>query len=81
MKKYPVASKDRKINLYHFDLYRITDTQEILDLGWKEILEDEDNLVIVEWPEKILDILPEKRIDIKFESVSENVRSITFHFL
>lgn len=81
MKKYPALNKGIYSDLYHFDLYRISDKQEILDLGWEEILSDANNIIVVEWPEKILEILPARRIDIRFDAVSEDVRRIAFHFL
>lgn len=81
MKKYLLSGKRKGMNFYHLDLYRIKDKQEILDLGWKDILNDKNDFVVVEWPEKIGEILPEKRIDIKFDSVSEDERNITFRFL
>lgn len=80
MKKYPLSGKNRGRTLYHFDLYRIREAREILDLGWEEILSDAKNIVAVEWPGKIEEILPASRIDAEFESVSENERRIIFHF-
>lgn len=81
MKKYPLSGKNKGLNLYHFDLYRIHGAQEILDLGWKEIVADRNNLVVVEWPEKIAEILPSWRIDLEFKLVSENARRIVFHLM
>lgn len=80
MKKYVLAGENKGINLYHFDLYRISKAEEMLDLGWKEIIADKNNLVVVEWPDKIVEILPPWRIDLKFDLISENARRIFFHF-
>lgn len=63
-------------NLYHFDCYRLESSQAILDLGWKEIVSTDGNLILVEWAEKIKDILPPHTIWIKMESRSENDREI-----
>ena len=84
MKKYrrrhsemsPSSTNNKKYTLYHFDCYRISDYQEILDLGWEEIISGENNIIVIEWPEKIKKILPEKRLDIKFEFIDENTRKI-----
>ena len=79
MKKYSSLKKDnKKYNLYHFDCYRISDYKEILDLGWEEIINGENNIIVIEWPEKIEDILPKKRLNLKFEFVDENTRKISF---
>jgi len=79
MKKYLSGKKtNKKYTLYHFDCYRITDAQEILDLGWEDIISGENNIILVEWPERIETILPEARLNLKFEVVEENVRKIIF---
>lgn len=75
MKKYKLA-KNKKYALYHFDCYRVSDYKDILSLGWEEIISGENNIIIVEWPEKIEKILPKKRLNLKFEFVDENRREI-----
>ncbi|MDZ4385535.1 MAG: tRNA (adenosine(37)-N6)-threonylcarbamoyltransferase complex ATPase subunit type 1 TsaE [Candidatus Moranbacteria bacterium] len=64
-------------NIYHIDAYRVG-AEDVLSLGWEEIIADPKNVVIVEWPEKIARILPENSIRIKFEWLDENQRKITF---
>ena len=82
MKKYFSLKKiNKKYTLYHFDCYRIFDSQEILDLGWEDIISGENNIIIIEWPEKIENILPKKRLNLKFIFVDENVRRIEFNSL
>ena len=66
----------KKYNLYHFDCYRISNYQEILELGFEEIISGENNIIAIEWPEKIKEILPKERINIKFEFVDEKTRRI-----
>ncbi len=44
--------------VYHIDAYRIT-SADMIELGWEEILCDQEALVIVEWPQRISDILPQ----------------------
>ena len=78
MKKYSARRDEALLRLYHFDCYRISDYQEILDLGWEEIISEKNNIIVIEWPEKIKKILPKKRLNIKFEFVDENTRKISF---
>ncbi|MCK4891230.1 MAG: tRNA (adenosine(37)-N6)-threonylcarbamoyltransferase complex ATPase subunit type 1 TsaE [Candidatus Pacebacteria bacterium] len=79
MKKYTSSKKiNKKYTLYHFDCYRISDYKEILNLGWEEIISGENNLIVIEWPEKIEEILPEKRLNIEFKFINENARKIWF---
>lgn len=53
-------------NFYHLDAYRIKDPDEILELGWDDIIKDKHNLIIVEWADKIKDILPKKFFKVDF---------------
>jgi len=75
MRKYPV--KDYLLtNLYHIDCYRIKSAKEILDIGFNEILEDKNAVIAIEWADKVKEILPKERLDIKFEFVDEATRKI-----
>ncbi|MBI2431158.1 MAG: tRNA (adenosine(37)-N6)-threonylcarbamoyltransferase complex ATPase subunit type 1 TsaE [Candidatus Levybacteria bacterium] len=67
-------------NFYHIDLYRIESQKDIEGLGIKEILKDPQNIIVIEWVEKIKDLLPKERIDIYFEYLDENKRKITYEF-
>lgn len=44
--------------LIHIDAYRIEKPEEMLNLGWQEIIEDSKNLICIEWPERISEIMP-----------------------
>lgn len=79
MRKYVSSKKaNKKYYLHHFDCYRISDCKEILDLGWEEIMGGENNIIVIEWPEKIEGILPKNRLNIRFEFIDENSRKIKF---
>jgi tRNA threonylcarbamoyladenosine biosynthesis protein TsaE len=60
---------------YHIDTYRVG-TKDILDLGWEEIISSKNNIVIVEWAERIKKIIPERAIWMKFEYLDKNGRKI-----
>lgn len=70
MKKYK--------NLYHIDCYRIYNTKDILALDFKEIISIPQNIVLIEWAEKIKKILPKNAIWLKFKIISENQRKISW---
>ncbi|OGG98625.1 tRNA (adenosine(37)-N6)-threonylcarbamoyltransferase complex ATPase subunit type 1 TsaE [Candidatus Kuenenbacteria bacterium RIFCSPHIGHO2_12_FULL_42_14] len=53
-------------NLVHIDCYRLADSSELLDLGFKEFLQNKNSLIVVEWADKIKSILPKDTIWIKF---------------
>jgi tRNA threonylcarbamoyladenosine biosynthesis protein TsaE len=62
--------------LYHFDCYRIKKSEDILELGFREIISNPKNIVLIEWPEKINKILPKNVQWIDFKFVEENIRTI-----
>jgi tRNA threonylcarbamoyladenosine biosynthesis protein TsaE len=66
MKKYSIDFGQFK-NLIHIDAYRVESSDEISILRLPEIFADKENLVLLEWPEKIADVLPEEKITITFE--------------
>ncbi len=53
-------------NFYHLDCYRLESPEEILELGFAEIIADPKNIVAIEWPEKIKSLLPKDIIQINF---------------
>lgn len=62
---------------YHIDLYRTESERDIEGLGIEEIVNDPQNIVAIEWAEKMGRFLPRKRIDIRFAYLSESKRRIT----
>lgn len=64
---------------YHVDCYRLKSEKDLEVLGFKEIISDPENIVAIEWPERISKILPQKVIYIKFKHLKENKRELIFH--
>lgn len=58
--------------LWHFDLYRLQDADEIYELGWEEALSDA--ITLVEWPQRIAERLPPDRLDIHLSETVEGAR-------
>ena len=65
-----------KYRLYHFDVYRLNGYADLEDLGYEEYFAGK-GVVVIEWAEKIAQIIPEAAIFIKFEYIDENKRKIT----
>lgn len=63
-------------NLYHIDCYRLNKSKELLDLDFKEIISNPQNIVLIEWAEKVRTILPRDTIWVRFKIVSEKERKI-----
>lgn len=75
MRSYELKRRGAK-KFHHVDLYRLDSEKDVEAIGLKEILEDNDSIVAVEWPEKIEKLLPENTVKIKFETLGENKRKI-----
>jgi len=62
--------------MYHFDLYRLSRSQELDDMGCEEYLFGK-GVSVIEWADKAEDILPERTIFIRIGYTGENERLIT----
>ena len=62
--------------VYHFDFYRINSINEAFDMGYEEYFYSGD-LCLVEWPEKVEQLLPDDTMVVKIEIVDENTRRFT----
>lgn len=58
------------INIYHFDVYRLEDTDEFYAMGGEEYFEN--GICIIEWGEQIEEILPKVYTKITFRKLEEN---------
>lgn len=69
--------KNSNISIYHFDVYRLKDENDFLDIGGDEYLGN--GICIIEWGELIKSVLPQNTIFITFEkdNSDENFRTIT----
>lgn len=58
------GSEENKV--YHFDLYRLKNEAEALDIGFEEYLTS-GKLCLIEWPEKVTNLLPDQVFEVKIE--------------
>lgn len=68
--------KDRQ-RLYHLDCYRLSSALDADSIGLDDIL-DGEGAVVFEWPERILDALPQNRLWIDLTVIEPTRRSFTF---
>ena len=65
-------------SVYHFDLYRIKSWTEMLEIGYEDYFYS-GNYCLLEWPEKIVNLLPEETVHVDIVvSQDGNMRTITF---
>lgn len=59
-----------KLPLYHFDVYRIGDPEEMYEIGYEEYVYG-DGVTLIEWANLIEEILPDSYVEIKIEKSSD----------
>jgi tRNA threonylcarbamoyladenosine biosynthesis protein TsaE len=64
-----------QILIYHVDLYRLDDPMEIYEIDWEGILNSEA-LILIEWAEKAISLLPQGVLKVEFKILSLNTREI-----
>lgn len=62
--------------IYHFDLYRLENLEEALDIGIEDYF-DSGALCLLEWPERIADILPDDTVRVEIRVNDDNSRDLT----
>lgn len=65
-----------RLNIYHFDMYRVSGWEDLYTTGYFEYLEM-GGVLMIEWSENIASALPEDTVVITIEKLSENERRIT----
>jgi tRNA threonylcarbamoyladenosine biosynthesis protein TsaE len=66
----------KPISLFHFDVYRIENEDQLYNTGYYDYLAD-NGVTVVEWSENIVEFSPDANITISFERLGENKRKIT----
>ena len=80
-RRYPLRFKNKDLrikNFYHLDLYRLEGNmeREIQNLGLSEIWEKKENIIAIEWAEKIRNVVPKNTTWIYFEELDRDSRMI-----
>ena len=65
--------------IYHFDFYRIKSRDELLDIGIDEYISSND-WCFIEWPNLIIDMLPDKHIELNIDIVSSDNRKLKINY-
>jgi tRNA threonylcarbamoyladenosine biosynthesis protein TsaE len=63
------------VPLFHFDLYRLSDAEELFDLGWDDYLQ-RGGVIAAEWSENAEDAFPGDAVRVRIEKTGENSRRI-----
>jgi len=77
MKNYSAEIQAKQVMMNHIDCYRIGENDSEA-IGLDEIFENKDSLTVLEWPNNIENILPERTKRIYFEYIDEDSRKIKY---
>ncbi|MBR5806464.1 MAG: tRNA (adenosine(37)-N6)-threonylcarbamoyltransferase complex ATPase subunit type 1 TsaE [Oscillospiraceae bacterium] len=66
----------RPLSVFHFDMYRIENEDQLFNIGFDDYL-DYDGVLAIEWSENIADFFGDNNITVTFEKLDETVRRIT----
>ncbi|HUF50825.1 MAG TPA: tRNA (adenosine(37)-N6)-threonylcarbamoyltransferase complex ATPase subunit type 1 TsaE [Longimicrobiales bacterium] len=66
----------RGVDVVHLDLYRLEREQDVIELGWRELGDDRE-IVLVEWPERAASLLPADRWDVRLAVAAPHERTVT----
>lgn len=73
--------RGREMTLYHLDLYRLTDPDELEDLGYEVYLDPPDGVSVVEWPERAGDWLPDRFTLVQIKHLGGDRRRVTIEHM
>lgn len=71
-------ARDHPVRIYHIDLYRLEEDEDMFSFGFEEYLDDPDAVTIIEWPERARLHLPEDHLFVELTDVADTKRSIAF---
>lgn len=58
--------RDKNQTVYHFDFYRLEDEGELFGIGFDDYLSDKKSIMLIEWADKFLNMLPRNYLEIVF---------------
>ena len=62
--------------LFHFDMYRLKNAEELYGIGWEDYL-DRNGICVTEWSERIEEALPEDAVRVTIERLSDTDRAVS----
>ena len=62
-----------KIDLYHFDMYRLEDESEAFEIGIKDYF-NKNGICLIEWPQRITNLLPKHYIKVNIDKLDDDTR-------
>ncbi len=77
MKHYHIVGVPKYHTLYHLDCYRLNSSADLLPLGTGDIIHLPGTIILIEWAERVADILPRNHWVVHIDHIAEQERNIT----
>jgi tRNA threonylcarbamoyladenosine biosynthesis protein TsaE len=78
LEKIYALEGQRFTHLVHIDAYRLKSAHELRVLGWEELAREPGNLILIEWPERVAECMPQDAICLRFD-IDGDARIITIN--
>ena len=78
---YVIEYSSGDMPVYHFDVYRINDSEEIYEIGFEDYIGEDGSVVIVEWADKILNEMPYDTVFVEINHHSNADREVSVYTL
>jgi tRNA threonylcarbamoyladenosine biosynthesis protein TsaE len=75
-----IKSRPQFKKFIHLDTYRLKSAAELNNIGWPKIIKNPENLVFIEWPENVADLIPKESILIELKVIGKFKRVIDIWF-
>lgn len=76
--RHRIRNQESRIrNLYHIDCYRLKSEKDLLKLGVKKIFANPENIVLIEWADRVKKIIPKNAVWVHFSHLEKSTRRIT----
>jgi len=62
--------------IFHFDFYRLKNQEEVFDMGYEDYFFS-NHICLIEWPEKVVGVLPDKRLDVYITENPDGSRTLS----
>lgn len=79
LKQYAIPTgggKHQLKTLYHIDAYRLADHKDLEKLGLRELIADPANIILIEWADRVAEILPAHHRTIHIDHINDTDRRI-----
>lgn len=77
-KSYALPAESPFRKLVHIDAYRLEEGRDLASIAFEDQLREPGTLIMLEWPEMVVDGLPSADVAITLDTVSESIRTISY---